>query len=67
MAKQDTYRHQSLISDARQFDYYASVTTGESSARWTALAAEKRAQAEALPDDYIDPNFQMPAWGTYGT
>ena len=67
MTKQDTTRYKNLISDAKQFDHYASVTTGESSARWTSLAAEKRALAEALPDDFTDPKFQMPAWGTRGT
>lgn len=67
MSKQDTARYQSLQSRARQFDYYARSTTGDSSARWTAMANELRAEAEALPDDFQDPEFIMPAWGTYGT
>ena len=56
-----------LLSNAKQFDYYASVTTGESRERWLAKAAETRAQAAAIPDDYVAPPFVMPEWATYGT
>jgi len=54
-----------LLSNAKQFDYYASLTTGESRERWLAKAAETRAQAAAAPDEM--PEWRMPAWGTYGT
>lgn len=67
MAKQDTLTYRSMISSAKQLDYYASVTTGESSKHWTEKANQRRADAEALPDDFVDPKFEMPAWGTYGT
>lgn len=56
-----------LLSNAKQFDYYASVTTGESRERWLAKAADLRAQAAAVPDDYVAPRFEMPEWGTRGT
>lgn len=67
MSKQDTRAYKGLVSNAKQFDYYATITTGEASARWASLAAQLRADAEALPDDFVDPEFQMPAWGTSGT
>lgn len=67
MAKQDTLRYKGLISNAKQFDYYASVTTGATSAHWAKRAEELRAQAEAIPDDFVDPPFVMPEWGTRGT
>ena len=56
-----------LLSSAKTFDYYASVTTGDSRERWLAKAAEKRAQAAAIPDDFVKPEWQMPEWGTRGT
>jgi hypothetical protein len=56
-----------LLSSAKQFDYYASVTTGDSRDRWLAKAADLRAQAAAIPDDYVAPAWQMPEWGTRGT
>jgi len=54
-----------LLSNAKQFDYYASVTTGESRERWLAKAADLRAQAAAAPAEM--PEWQMPEWGTRGT
>jgi hypothetical protein len=56
-----------LLSNAKQFDYYASVTTGDSRARWLAKAAETRVQAAAIPNDFVEPVWQMPEWGTRGT
>ena len=67
MAKQDTLTYKSMISDAKQLDYYASSTTGETSKRWADKAQQLRAEAEALADDFIDPKFDMPEWGTRGT
>jgi len=67
MSKENTLRYQSLISDAKQFEHYASVTRGAARERWAAKAQEKRIEAAELPDDFVDPPFQMPAWGTYGT
>lgn len=71
MSKVDTLRYQGLISQAKQHDYYATCPTNglsaESRARWAASAAKLRAEAEAMPDDFQDPPFVMPAWGTYGT
>lgn len=67
MAKQDTLTYKSMISSAKQLDYYASVTTGESSKHWAEKANQRRADAEALPDDFVDPKFEMPEWGTKGT
>lgn len=56
-----------LLSNARQFDYYASTTEGASRERWLARAADLRAQAAAIPDDFVEPVWQMPEWGTRGT
>jgi len=71
MAKQDTNRYQGLISGAKQNDYYATCPTNglsEASRKFYADKAQAlRDEAEALPDDFIDPPFVMPAWGTYGT
>ncbi len=67
MAKQDTQRYKNLISCAKQFDYYASITTGASREHWAQKAKDARLEAEAIPDDFVDPEWQMPAWGTYGT
>jgi hypothetical protein len=65
--KEDTSKYKNLMSNARTFEYYASITTGESSKRWTQYAANKRKEAEAIPDTYVDPVWRMPEWGTYGT
>jgi hypothetical protein len=67
MAKQDTLTYKGLISSAKQLDYYASVTTGESSKYWADQARQRRDKAEAIPDDFVDPKFEMPEWGTRGT
>lgn len=71
MAKQDTNRYQSLISNAKMHEYYATCPTNglsaERRAYWARSAEQLRAQAEALPDDYQDPPFVMPEWGTRGT
>jgi hypothetical protein len=67
MSKENTLRYRYLISDAKQAEYYASVTTGSARERWAAKAQELRLAAAELPDDFVDPPFQMPAWGTYGT
>ena len=67
MSKQDTQRYKDLTSNAKQFDYYARVTTGATSAHWAKRAHELRAEAEAIPDDFVDPPFVMPEWGTRGT
>ena len=71
MAKQDTLRYRGLISAARQNEYYATCKTNglstESRDHYARRAQEFRAQAEALPDDFQDPPFQMPEWGTRGT
>lgn len=70
-SKQDTARYQGLISQAKMHEYYATCATNglstESRERWAASAAKLRAEAEAIPDDFVDPPFVMPAWGTYGT
>lgn len=55
------------MSNARTFDYYASITNGESKERWSRWANNKRKEAESIPDNYVDPEWKMPAWGTYGT
>ena len=55
------------MSNARTFDYYASITTGDKSERWSKWADNKRKEAENIPDDYVDPEWRMPEWGTYGT
>ncbi len=67
MAKQDTQRYKSLISNAKQFDYYASVTSGASREHWAQKAQDTRLEAEAIPDDFVDPEWRMPEWGTRGT
>lgn len=67
MSKQDTIRYRDLISRARQAELNASLTTGAVRERWAARAQELRIEAEDLPDDFVDPPFVMPAWGTYGT
>lgn len=71
MAKQDTIRYQGLISQAKMHEYYATCPTNrlsaESRARWADSAARLRAQAEAIPDDFVDPEWRMPEWGTRGT
>jgi hypothetical protein len=65
--KEDTAKYKDLMSSARTFDYYASITTGDKSERWSKWADNKRKEANALPDDYVDKEWQMPSWGTYGT
>lgn len=71
MSKQDTNKYKGLISQAKQHEYYATCPTNclsaESRARWAASAAELRAKAEALPDDFVDAEWRMPEWGTRGT
>ncbi len=71
MAKQDTQRYKSLVSMAKQHEYYATCPINglgpEARTRWAASAAKLRAEAEAIPDDYIDPEWRMPEWGTRGT
>lgn len=71
MAKQDSIRYMSLVSQAEINEYYATCqTNGLSPERraWYASKAEKlRAEAEALPDDFVDPEWRMPDWGTRGT
>ncbi len=67
MSKEDTMRYKMLISDAKQFEYYARATQGASRERWAAKAQEKRLAAAELPDDFQDPPFVMPEWGTRGT
>lgn len=73
MSKQDTGRYKALISGAKQCEYYATCPTNclppESRQRWAQKAKDMRAEAEALPDDFVDPecDWRMPEWGTYGT
>lgn len=71
MAKQDSNRYKDLISNAKQFEYYATCPTNglaePSRQRWAKKAQDLRLQAEALPDDFVDPEWQMPEWGTKGT
>lgn len=71
MSKQDTLMYKSLISSAKQNDYYATCPTNGLSAEsrrfYANKASQLRAEAEALPDDFVDPEWRMPAWGTYGT
>jgi hypothetical protein len=67
MAKQDTEHYKSLISNAKQFEHYASVTSGASRERWAKKAQDARLEAEAIPDNFIDPEWRMPEWGTRGT
>lgn len=71
MARQDTLKYKGLIESAKMQDYYATCPTNGLSAEsreWFARRAEQlRAEAAAIPDDYRDPPFEMPAWGTYGT
>ena len=67
MSKQDTNKYQGLISMAKQHDYYASCLTGERAQWYANKAAELRAEAEAIPDDFVDQPFVMPEWGTRGT
>ncbi len=55
------------MSNASTFDYYASITSGIQSERWSLWANNKRKEAENVPDNYVDPEWKMPAWGTYGT
>jgi hypothetical protein len=65
--KENTNKYKNMLDNARTFEYYASITTDEKSAYWSRMAENKRKEAEALPDDYVDPEWRMPAWGTYGT
>ena len=67
--KQDSLTYKSLISAAKQNDYYASLTTltREQRQRFKDKADEFRKKAEALPEDFVDAEFVMPEWGTYGT
>ncbi len=67
MSKEDTRLYKDLISAAKQYDYYASVTRGSNRDYWVNKAQETRAKAESVPDNYIDPPFVMPEWGTRGT
>lgn len=69
--KQDTVKYKSLIEMAKQNEYYATCPTNGLTAAsrefYANKAAALRAEANALPDDFQDPEFTMPAWGTYGT
>jgi hypothetical protein len=65
--KEDTEKYKGLMTQARTFDYYASITTDDKSKRWSEWANNKRKEANNIPDDYKDPEWQMPSWGTYGT
>jgi hypothetical protein len=65
--KENTSKYKDLMSNARTFDYYASITTGDKSERWSKWADNKRKEAENIPDNYVDPEWRMPEWGTYGT
>ena len=65
--KENTLRYQNLIDSAKTFEYYSTVTTGEQKEYWIEQAKLRRAQAESLPEDYVDPEWRMPEWGTYGT
>ena len=65
--KENTLRYQNLIDTAKTFEYYSTVTTGEQKEYWIEQAKLRRAQAESLPEDYVDPEWRMPEWGTYGT
>lgn len=71
MAKQTTSKYLGLISQAKQCEYYATCATNglsdTSRQFWAKKAQDLRAQAEAIPDDFIDPEWRMPEWGTYGT
>lgn len=71
MSKQDSVTYAALLSRAKQFDYYATCPTNGLSASsreyWANEADNLRAQAEAMPDDFVDPEFRMPDWGTRGT
>lgn len=56
-----------LMSEARQYTYYATKTTGESFTYWVNKAEAKIAEAGSVPNDFKYPEFVMPEWGTYGT
>jgi len=65
--KENTLKYQNLIDSAKTFEYYSTVTIGKQKEYWIEQAKLKRAQAESLPEDYVDPEWRMPEWGTYGT
>lgn len=71
MAKQDTIAYKYLIHRAETHEYYATCPTNclspESRARWAESAAKLRAEADAIPNDFVDPEWRMPEWGTRGT
>jgi hypothetical protein len=56
-----------LLSDAKQYEYYASNTSGQTHLYWKNKADSKRYEALIVPDNYKQPKFVMPEWGTYGT
>lgn len=67
--KQDTAAYKDLISRAKMHEYYASCKglSEYSRLHWANSAAQLRKAAEELPEDYVDPKWQMPEWGTKGT
>ena len=71
MSKEASRKYQGLISQAKQCEYYAACATNglsdTSRQFWAKRAQDLRREAAALPDDFVDPEFRMPEWGTYGT
>lgn len=66
--KTESIYYKALLSSAAHCDWQASTTLNPAYARlYAERAAEYRAQAEALPDDFVDPEQHIPEWGTYGT
>jgi hypothetical protein len=69
--KQNTAKYRDLISRASMHEYYATCPTNGlselSRMHWANSAAELRKAAEEIPEDFVDPQWQMPEWGTRGT
>ena len=65
--KEQSIRYKNLISCAKTFEYYASILEEPRKQYWIEQANNKRLEAESLPDNYVDPEWRMPEWGTYGT
>jgi hypothetical protein len=63
--KESRVKH--LLSNAKQYEYYASCTSGETYLYWKNKADNTRYEALNVPDNYKQPEFVMPEWGTYGT
>ncbi len=65
--KENSIKYLWLKNSISQLEYYTSVTTGVNRKYWLDEIKKHKQEMKDMPNDYVDPPFVMPEWGTYGT